>query len=270
MSAVRQFDMGMPAIKAVEGFRSFEELDRRSSLVKFYLSFALSASQKPDDKKQYDEADLYLREALASPDVDQSAMTWFRDHHKFETYLVDFAKSRMLRADLVAEKYDVESPVKRAKDEEVKDEERDRELRQPTYQLAMDALHLAEKLNPGSLETQRLLATTEKYFDRFGPAYERISRVIDWIKTGTNNDMLFHSREMRGWLARAWAEKEHETGTVNRETLARLLIAADDFDYCAQFLEKRNFGENQARAKFYVMQHRLRAAVTLAEVELWT
>ena len=41
---------------------------------------------------------------------------------------------------------------------------RDKEVRSPAYQLAMDALRLAEKLNPGSLKTQRLLAKTEQHF----------------------------------------------------------------------------------------------------------
>ena len=70
-----------------------------------------------------------------------------------------------------------------------------------TYQMARDLLLLAEKLNPQCLKTQRLLATTEKFFDDFVPAYRRISTVIAAYSVGTKNDTLFFSRQMRAWLA---------------------------------------------------------------------
>ena len=193
VSAIRLFDMEKSANEAVARFRSFEAIDPRSSLVKFYLSFALRASEKPDDKKeQYDEADQYLREVLATPDVERTAMAWVKDHLKFETYLVDFADSRMQLADSFAETID--------DGRNDQDEVRDRRLRQPTYQLAMDALRLAEKLNPGSQKTQRLLATTEEYFGHFAAAYERISGVIGWFNPRTYNDMLFLAARCAGGL----------------------------------------------------------------------
>ena len=174
--AVRLFDMEKSATEAVAHFRSFVANDPGSALPKFYLGFALNASQKPDDPKQFDEADQYLREAIAAQGAQKAAMTWVKDHRKFETYLVDFADSRMQRADELAERYD--NGVSDA------DEARDRELRQPTYQLAMHALQLAELLNGGSLRTKRLLAKTEKYFDHFADAYERISHVIRRVLSG--------------------------------------------------------------------------------------
>src|SRR6202034_2116555 len=137
---------------AVASFKDFEAIDPRSALVKFYVSFALRSSRKTDDKKHYDEADLYLRKALAAPDVEPAAKSWIKDHLKFDTYLVGFAESRIRQADDTAEIYEGKK--------DLEDETRDKEVRQSGYQVAMDALRLAEKLNPGSVKTQRLLAKT--------------------------------------------------------------------------------------------------------------
>jgi serine/threonine protein kinase len=264
LSAVRSFEMEQPAIEAVARFRSLEHIDSRSCLLKFYLGFALKkASLKPDGKdevKRFIEGDRYVREALAAPDLEKSAKKWVDDHFRFVTYLVDFAEHRMQRVDKLAEDYDHKSPVE--------DEVRDRELRQGTYQLALDALRLAEKLNPRSAKTQRLLATTEKYFDEFAPAYDRISRVIGSFDRGTNNDMLFFSRELRGWLANAWAEQEKEKKKIVPETRSRLVEADEDYAYCENYLIEHDFkGTDQVRKKYYVSEHRLRMTVTLAEVE---
>jgi hypothetical protein len=259
VSAVRLFDMGESATEAVARFRSFEAIDKRSPLLKSYLGFALKAAQKPDDDKQFDEADQCMRTALADPDVEATTVPWIKDHLKFGTYIVDFAESRIRRADDYATKYDVGDP--RA------DLERDKHLRSSDYQLAMDALLLAAKLNPGSLKTQRLLAKTEQHFERFAAAFERLSRIIGGFSPGIENDMLFQSHELRGWVARRWAEKDHDLNKADSDSLARLVAARKDYDYCALYLENRKFGE-QALIKYYVIQHRLRATVALADVEM--
>ena len=44
-AAVRFFDMGKSATEAVTRFKSFEAIDPRSSPVKFYLAYALDASE---------------------------------------------------------------------------------------------------------------------------------------------------------------------------------------------------------------------------------
>jgi serine/threonine protein kinase len=260
-SVVRLLDMEKSASEAVARFKHFEVIDPHSSLVKFYLGFALNASQKPDDKKYFDEADPYLRAALAAPDVERTAIAWVKDHPKFETYLVEFAESRIKRADDTAERYDDGRS-------EVKDQQRDKEVRSSSYQLALDALQLAEKLNPGSQKTQRLLAKTEQHFGRYAPAYERLSRVINRFNPALMNKNLFYSHEYRGWAARVWAEQERETGSGSPDALHRLVEAGKDYDYCTLFLEEMDFGVTQPLKKFYVMQHRLRTRVTLAEVEL--
>jgi serine/threonine protein kinase len=260
LSAVRSFDMGESDATAVEQFKAFEAVDRRSALVKFYLGFALKATEKPDDwVKRYNEADLCLREAIAAPDAERSAMTWFKNHLKFDTYLVEFADSRIQRADDLAFKHDDGS--------DDSDEERDRELRQPTYQMAMNALRLAEKLNPGCLKTQRLLATTEEYFDQHSQAYERLSRLINQFDPGTENDMLFYSHQLRVWIARTWAEQEQKTGTIGDETRLWLVQAVKDSEYCTRYLDRWTF-KDQDRKRYFVMQHKLRANVVLAEVEM--
>jgi serine/threonine protein kinase len=260
VSAVRRFDRGESATEAVTRFRSFEAIDPRSPLLNSYLGFALKAAQKPDDAKQFDEADQYMRTALAAPDVEATTVPWIKDHLKFDTYLVDFAESRIRRADDFATKYDVGDP--RA------DLERDKHLKSSEYQLAMDALLLAAKLNPGSLKTQRLLAKTEQHFERYAAALERLSRIIGRFSPGIENDMLFQSHELRGWVARRWAEKDHDLSKADSASLARLVAARKDYDYCALYLKNRKFGEKQALIKYYVIQHRLRATVALADVEL--
>ena len=119
-------------------------------------------------------------------------MKWARDHRKFAAYLVEFADSRVKRADFLAEKYDDGRP------ETIEDAERDNDVRASTYQLANDAV-CSPKSSTGPPKTH-LLATTEKYFGHFAEAYERISRVIAWFDPGSNNDTLFFSHQLRGWL----------------------------------------------------------------------
>jgi serine/threonine protein kinase len=263
LSAVRSFDMGESPCEAVARFKSFEAKNPSSALLKCYLGFALKASQNPDDNKQYDEADQYMRTALAATDGETSTVSWINDHIKFDTHLVDFAESRIRRADDYGVKYDDKDPRANV--------ERDIHVRSSAYQLAMDALRLAARLNPGSLKTQRLLAKTEQHFELHAAAYDRLSRVIRVISSfspGLANDMLFQSHELRGWIARSWAEKDRTLHRADANTLARLLEADKDFEYCTKYLEKREFGTNQARIKYYVFQHRLRATVTLSELEL--
>jgi serine/threonine protein kinase len=261
LSAVRLFDMRNSAPESAAQFNSFKAVDPHSALVKFYVSFALEASQKPSDHKQYDEPDLYMREALAAPDAEITAMTWFKDHLKFGAYLVDFAKSRVGRADHTAQKYE-----NNESDEE--DRARDKEVRSAGYQLAMDALRLTQKLNPGDLQAQLLLAKTEQHFGLYASAYERLSRVIDRFNPETQNDLLFNSHELRVWVARRWAERDLDAHKADEETQARLLEAGKDHAYCARYLVSHNFGESQAFKTYYVDQHGLRAWVALAEVEL--
>jgi serine/threonine protein kinase len=260
VSAVRQFDMGMPAAKAVEGFKSFEANDRPSPLVKTYVGFSLKASQKNEDQKQFDQADQYMRAALADHDIEATAMIWIKDHPKFNFYLVDFAESRIDRADAFAAKYDDGNPH-----EDIK---RDKHLRSSEYQLAMDALLLAAKINPRSLKTQRLLAKTEQHFELYAQAYERLSRVIGCLDPGMENDFVFRCRELRGWVARRWAEKDREHDKADLDTRHRLVEARKDFDYCTQYLDHWDFRGDHAEFEYYVIQHGLRATVTLAEVEL--
>ena len=258
VAAVRSFDMEKPATNAVERFRPFESIDRRSALPKFYLGFALSASLRLDDRNQHD-ADSYVQKALAVPDVENSAMTWLQDHPKFGVYLVEFADSRMRRADFLGEKYDV-GPIE--------DAERDSDVRTPSYQLARDVLRLAEKLNAGSLTTQRLLAKTERYFGDYAAAYLRLTSIISRFNPGDQKDILFYSRQMRGWLVCFWAEHDRNGHLTGSKTRDRLVNADNDFGYCAKYLDNCSFGERQVQNVFYVMQHRLRTRVTLAEVEL--
>jgi serine/threonine protein kinase len=258
LSAVQLFERG-DAARAAEKFRSLKALDSSCCLVNFYLSFALKSALKDDDEKQYD-VDPYMSQALTATDAENMVTPWIEHHPEFVSHLVGFAESRIQRADLIAEKIDNGNSLP--------DKTRDNAFRKPAYQLADKTLRFAEKLDPNSWIIQRLRARTEQIFGEYAPSYQRLTRLISWIGTDEKSAMLFFSRELRGWVARAWAEQERETGSVDSETLARLEEAGRDFDYCTHFLKKMDFGKTQPSKKFYVMQHSLRARVTLAEVEL--
>jgi serine/threonine protein kinase len=261
VSAVRSFDMEKFPAGAIKRFQTLTAIDPNSALVKLYLGFALKSAERPDvvKNKRYNESDQAIRDALAVPNVEKTVTAWFKDHPKFDLYLVDFADSRLKEADDFAARHDD------GKD----DEERDREFRQTTYQMSRKLLALAVKVNPASLRTQRLVAKTEEYFDEHAQAYERLNRIIGRFEPGFENDMLFNTRELRIWVAFAWAEQERDQHTANTETLARLVDAELDSRFCTKYLKYHKFGKELHPYKVYfVLQHGLRAMVVRAEIEI--
>jgi hypothetical protein len=176
--------------------------------------------------------------------------------------LVDFADSRIQAADKRAAKYD--------NGKGLKDEDRV-ELRKPTYLLPSNALRLAEQLDRNSGKIQRLLARTEEIYGDYASSHKRLSRLINSFGRNQQDDDAFFSHEFRGWVARNWAEHELNSNgpSLDSEAIQRLLQeASSDHDYCARFLKHADFGDSQVVKAYYVMWHKLKAMVLLAEVEL--
>jgi hypothetical protein len=163
--------------------------------------------------------------------------------------------------------------------EAMSDGERDPYVLGPYYEPARDALLVAVRIDPKSRKIQQLLARTELVLaespEHFLVAHERIDRVIRSIlddKTH-NADELFDCRTLQSEVAFRWAEHERRFGGVNQETLRRMRAAFNDLRTCTQFLENRPldpFGDVEgAKRKYYHNLHdRVRATVTLAEVEM--
>jgi serine/threonine protein kinase len=258
VSAVDAFESGNSA-DAARRFRVLEQADPQSSLVKFYLGFALrSVTSSRDDG--IDEADQQLTRALAPRNVARSLTSWSKGHPEFVSHLVEFAEDRMVEADKAAQKCDDGSRLE--------DEDRRNLVREPKYKLAAQALKVAEELDQSSTTIQRLLAQTEEGHGNYAAAYERVARLINSFDPTAMNDSSFFSHELRGWVVLNWAEQELSKKSVNSQTLRRLEEAREDFDFCSRFLAERSFGDTQSEKKYYVMQHGLRTKVATAEVEL--
>jgi len=253
--------------RAEDNLRRLEKVYRQSCLVKFYLCFALNA-----DGKQESAANDYLLSALAVPDAESTLIDWAQGHREVSDLLVDFADSRIRFADEFVERWDRANP---RSSEAVHDEERDREFRRPRYELASKALLLAElllaeKLEGTSWKCRLLLAKTEQIFGNYEAAYDRLTRLISEIaSSGTpDSDMSYFCRTLRGRVAFEWAEHQRRSGpTAGEQTLRRLQDGGKDLELCASILNQWSFDEDQKTKVYHSLHDRLRATVTLAEVE---
>src|SRR5262249_48267818 len=146
-----------------------------------------------DDRKSLSEADKCLGEAFAKPNAKKCVQSWAKLHPEFCALLVELAEDRIIRADKFAQKYDADDP-------RMDEEERDRELRRPGYQLAQEALIIAESLDPTSHRVQRLLATTEEVLGPIDRSYRRLTDLINVMPKKSDSDLrdLFFCRKLRG------------------------------------------------------------------------
>jgi len=270
-----EFQSAVRAVQEAEYQRAHELLTQlvkdhpNDCLINLYLSLTLDRLAPDDKDKKEREAEKSLRAAHAAPDAENNRVAWAKDHPELVAYLVPFADARIQRVDLFAEKLDQEDPVK--------DEKRDQEVRWQTYELAAEALQLAEKLDPKSPKIQRLLAKTEEISCEYESAYDRLSRVIDSGASGSNDDpdMLFFCRKLRGRVAFLWVESQRDRADPLDDTVSMLEEAKSDLDFCDKFLSNHNFflgertfSEDHERKKYHVLHDKLRATVTLAEVEI--
>jgi serine/threonine protein kinase len=259
LDAVRDVNAGKFDL-AIGHLTFLEREDTQSCLVKFYLSLAQN-----DDLDKQSDSDRYLLKALAAPDAEYTLMAWSKDHPEVTTYLVDFADTRIQRADSLADQLDNKNSVP--------DPVRDRAYRQPAYELARDALLLAEKLDPASPKIQRLLARCERIFGDYDSAYTRLSVLIarrDSAGTLDGRSLLYCWR-LRVWVAFLWAERElRERVSVNERTLARLQEAKADLDRSDRCLKEWPDDDLKVRQRteYHALHDRLRTLVTSARVEL--
>jgi serine/threonine protein kinase len=233
----------------------------RACIVKIYLAFANEA-----DSAKRNSADKLFREALSAQDAESAVMTWSKKRPEFCPLLIDFVEARLIRADNFAQKYDVENRGD--------EQQRDFELRNPTYSVAKDALLLAEKLDPMSQRIQRLLGTTELFFGDYVNSHERLTRVIDSLPksgSGSPTDTRFFCRKVRGRGAFLRVEEQLNSGVrLDGETLGLLKLSLADLDYCACYLSEHPFPPalDHNLKRYRVLHDQVRATLTQAEVEL--
>ncbi len=251
---------------AIDDLTYLDQRKVQSSLVKFYLSLAHDevATQQEDSvkhAKQHD-ADRFLRMALAAEDAKDALLNWSPTHPEVVKYLVDFADSRIHRADVIGQTFDT------GKLDD--DDRRDREFRNPSYEVAKDALVFAEQLDPTSPRIQRLLARAERMFKEYESSYQRISRLIQSIDAGAmvDDDDKYSCWNLRARVAFLWAERDlREGGIVNEAAPLRLKEAVRDLDRCDMYLHARQF-EDQDLKIYHVLHDRVRTMATSAEVDL--
>jgi serine/threonine protein kinase len=284
--------------RAIVKLMNLEQKVPHSCLGDFYHSVALDgvARKNFDDKssnapvgtvrKSFDDQNHLMHDALEAPGASSTLLAWAKDHSEVGTHLVEFAVSRIRDADAFNEKYDLNNYPQ--SDEGVSDEERDSRFLGPDYRPARDALLLAERLNANPPKVQRLLARTELVLAKtpahYLAAYDRLSLVIGSILSDKQErivdelDELYDCRTLRSEVAFRWAEQERKGRAVSEETLKRMREAVDDLRRCAQHFNISPFlnsdedakrKDEAAKRKYYHHLHdRLRATVTLAEVEI--
>jgi serine/threonine protein kinase len=239
-----------------------ERMDPQSCLVKFYLSLA-HYNDPTDEPSKPSDADRFLRKAFAAPDAESILAAWSQDHPEVMAYLVNFADSRIRRADEIADDIDNGNVVP--------DAVRDQAFRQPTYELARDALRLAETFDPDSARIQRLLARTERIFGEYESAFTRLSSLISRRDSGTRLEpiALFYCRRLRVWVAFLWAERELREGIpVSPATRTRLKEAKNDLDLCDRYLDSTPFDVSKDGNQYHALHDRVRTTLTSAAVEL--
>jgi serine/threonine protein kinase len=280
---------------AVDALGNLNKKDPRSPHVKLYLSLGLDGlarkqiedknSKAPEDSipRPFNENNL-LRDALALPEAESKLLEWAAEHKEVFSYLVEFADSRIQYADAFNDKWDLDNPGRK---DAMPDDERDAFFLTPKYGPAKNALLLAERLDAKPSKVQRLLARTElvlaKTPEHYLTAHVRLSRVIRSILSvkdlaADELDELYDCRTLRSEVAFRWAELERKARAVSEETLNRMREAVRDLNKCAQHLNNSpfvNFDEDAkrkyetAKRKYHHHLHdRLRATVTLAEVEI--
>jgi serine/threonine protein kinase len=273
--------------QAVLKLEKLETKYPHSCLVKFYHSLALDGvareeSEENDSKtpdgilpKLFNDKNHLMHDALASQDASRTLLDWARrDHHEVLSYLVEFAESRSQYADAFNEKLDRNnSPGS------TMDEERDAYYLRDKYEPIKNALLIAEKLDPTMLNVQRLLARSELVFADtwadYSAAHERVSHVIASLLADRTSDFdqLLFCRILRSRAAFRWAEHDRGAGhAADEQTLERMREAVEDLAICARTVDTKPYkpGSKQdiERKRYHNLHDRVRATVTLAEVEM--
>jgi hypothetical protein len=243
---------------AVERLSKIAKAFPHSSLARFYLAFSL----KNVREREYD-AKRYLREALALPDAEKTVAAWALNHPEFCPLLVEFVDAGIAEADEFAQKYDKDDPAREAA--------LDSELRRPGYELFRQALLLAEKLDPASLDIQRLLATTEAMFGDYECSYRRLSLVMDaLVKTSdTDENRIFFCRQLRGRVGFLWIEQQRDRGDkLGVQSIEFLEASLGELQICRKALDRKVSSVGHDLKRYRIRHDLLRATLTLAEIEM--
>ncbi len=219
-----------------------------SSVVKLCLALALDAG-----KQTYD-AESRFRAALKLSDVETALVPFARLHPEVALKLEEFAASR----------FDLAYPDDDAFSSE--------STRIPFYQLALEGLRIAEKLNPGSFVIQRRIARVETLLGFYTSALDRLSAVIEKLKLPDTQvgayQEIYYAQLMRAWAATTYVDHAEKDASLSaQDALALMTRAEDDLERCKAFFEIWNFNDPQ-RKEFYLWRDTLRTLVTLGEVEL--
>jgi len=248
--------------RAVDSLLTLVKEYPHSCLINLYLSLSLDSLATSDKDKRKQDAERFLRAAYLARDVEAPRVAWANDHPELVDYLVDFAYARIKRVDKFAEVYD--------QDRLDKDEERDLHVKRQDYELAGEALQLAEKLDPISPWIQYLLAKTEEVSFDYASAHKRLTQLIQTASSSNiDPDTLFFCREERGRVAYLWGdESRRQEDSPDEGTLRRLEIALEDLDKCAGYLGGSTFDTDQELKKYHVIYDQVWLRLTLAEVQI--
>jgi len=233
-----------------------------SCLINLYLSLSLDSLALSDKDKKKQDAERYLRTAYADRVAEAPRVAWAKDYPELVDYLVDFAYARIKGVDKFAEIYDQDRPNE--------DEERDLYVKGQPYELAGEALQLAEKLDPISPPIQFLLAKTDEVAFDYASAHKRLTQLIETASSsGIDLNTLFFARELRGRVAFLWAdERQREQDSLDEGTLTRLEIAQEDLDKCSRYLGGSTFNTDQELKKYHVIYDQVWLRLTLAEFQI--
>ena len=263
IAAVNEFGHGHLGA-AAEGFESLNRAYPDSSLVKFYLAFAINDEDNPKKKAR---ADTLLSLALAAPDAETELTSWARKgHSEVVERLVNFAQAKIESGDRDGDKFDYRNPF-------ATDEDRDRVVRWPKYELAHKAIRIAALIDPTPVPTRYFMAKTERFFGEYEAAFERLSALIVSLETNrdrTSDIWLYRARTLRVWVAFLWGDRDLENKTVSRSTLEHLGLAETDIKICEHYLLNYRCNDplDQIRSEYHSLHDKARTLLTRTEVEL--
>ena len=231
----------------------------RSALLLFYLSTALDAQQH-----QWTEAESHFSAALAVPGAENALIAWGKVHPEIVLHLEDFANERLERA----------RNYRTTHFEGILDEDNDRVSKslEPYYNLARNALRIAESIDPESPKTQYLLAITDELYGDLSAAEQRLSRLINSANSAAETDIgwLFVYRKVRGDIATRWADRLRGTVSSRAAALKALALvqqAEKDLSRCLSHLTDTASPDHPAE-EHGIRYLRLRTMLTMVETEI--
>jgi serine/threonine protein kinase len=246
-----------------------------SPLVEIYLTIAL------DGEKKTPEADLHYRKAIALPGGVGKLVAWGKAHPEIASHLEDFAEARIKEAD------------SKVTSEILSDEEEKKYFgaRQWYFDVAREALSIAERFNHTSLRTERILARVDDFYGNYAQAYKRATRVLENARPESGRfgqledpelifdlDRLLSLHALRCRIATRWVGQQRSRDNPgDPESLAKFLrqVEEEDLNYCKKHIQSRDFSlddddrnlDNQFRKCEY-LENTVRLMLLRGEIEI--